>query len=210
MQVTRIEELSKSRSKIYLEQEFAFALYKGELRRYHVKEGEELPRGDYEAIMNEVLPKRARLRAMNLLMHRAYTTSQLRAKLRQGLYPEPVVEAALEYVASFHYTDDLRYALDYISGCADSRSRRRIEQDLLGKGIPGDILESAWRKWEEQGGGQDEERMIRELLRKRGFAPDTADFKEVGRQFAFLTRKGFSGESIRKVLHGFAEDEFDG
>ena len=37
MTVTRIEELSRSRCKIYLEDSFAFVLYKGELRSYGLK-----------------------------------------------------------------------------------------------------------------------------------------------------------------------------
>ena len=42
MTVTRIEELSRSRCKIYLEDSFAFVLYKGELRLFGVREQEEL------------------------------------------------------------------------------------------------------------------------------------------------------------------------
>ena len=42
MTVTRIEELSKSRSKVYIDEQFAFVLYKGELRLYHLREGEEI------------------------------------------------------------------------------------------------------------------------------------------------------------------------
>lgn len=37
MLVTQVTELSKSRSKVYIDQEFAFVLYKGELRLYHIK-----------------------------------------------------------------------------------------------------------------------------------------------------------------------------
>ena len=65
MTVTRIEELSRSRCKIYLEDSFAFVLYKGELRLYGVREQEELSEESYREIMQEVLPKRATLRCMN-------------------------------------------------------------------------------------------------------------------------------------------------
>ena len=145
MRVTRIEELSRSRYKVYVDDSFAFVLYKGELRLYHIKEGEELRTEDYRTIMQEVLPKRAKLRAMNLLQGREYTTSQLRTKLQQGYYPPEIIEQAIEYVAGFHYIDDLRYAVDYITYHENSRSRRRIEQDLQGKGISvvGDILDLA-------------------------------------------------------------------
>lgn len=200
MQVTRIEELTKSRSKIYIDGEFAFVLYKGELRIHRVKEGEELAEEAYRAIMEEVLPKRAKLRAMNLLKNREYTTVQLRGKLEQGLYPQTIIEEALDYVASFHYTDDMRYALQYITCHENDRSRRRIEQDLQGKGIDRETIQAAWDTWESNGGEQDEEGMMRRLLEKRGYSPDTADYAERQRQAAFLMRKGFSGESIRRVL----------
>ena len=115
--------------------EFAFVLYKGELRQHQISENRELSGDIYELVMGEVLPKRARLRAMHLLQKKEYTVTQLREKLEQGLYPEQVVDAALDYVASFHYTDDLRYALQYIMLHEDDRSTLRIEQDLMAKGI---------------------------------------------------------------------------
>ena len=200
MRITQITELSKSRSKVFIDQEFAFVLYKGEFRLYHVREGEEIAEEDYRIIMEEVLPKRAKLRAMNLLKTREYTTAQLRAKLRQGLYPDSVIEQALEYVASFHYTDDSRYAVDYITYHEQTRSRRRIEQDLQKKGIPGDVIEQAWNEWQEQGGIQDEQAQIQELLLKKHFDPGQADYKELQKIFAYLSRKGFSIEQIRKVI----------
>lgn len=42
MKVTGVEELSKSRSKVFIDGEPAFVLYRGELRTYGIKEGAEL------------------------------------------------------------------------------------------------------------------------------------------------------------------------
>ncbi len=204
MIVTALEELSASRSKVYIDGELAFVLYKGELRSYHLSVGEEIAQKDYNEIMEEVLPKRAKLRAMNLLTKREYTEKQLRDKLRAGFYPQRIIEEALAYVAGFHYTDDLRYACDYITGHENVRSRRRIEQDLLGKGIERATLEQAWARWEELGGSQDEDSMIRTLLEKRGYDAENGEIRERQKTYAFLVRKGFSGEAIRRVLK--AED----
>lgn len=200
MKVTQVVELSKTRSKVYIEQEFAFVLYKGELRLYHIYEGGELKEEDYRRIMEEVLPKRAKLRAMNLLKSREYTTAQLRAKLAQGFYPDSVIQHALDYVDSFHYTDDFRYAVDFITYNENSKSRKKIEQDLISKGIGKDVIANAWAEWEAQGGVQDEQAMIAELLAKKHYNPETTDYKEKQKLFAFLIRKGFSGEQIRKGL----------
>lgn len=200
MIVTGIEELSKARSRVFIDDEFAFVLYKGELRLYHVAAGQEISQKDYDDILKTVLPKRAKLRAMNLLKNREYTVKQLHDKLKDGGYPEGIIETALSYVAGYHYTDDLRYATGYIFEKESSRSRRRIEQDLREKGIDRDTLERAWQEWEEQGGSQDEQQMIRKLLEKRHYDPDTADRKEKQRTYAFLMRKGFSGEQVGRAL----------
>lgn len=209
MRVTGLEEISKSRSKVFIDQEFAFVLYKGELRLYHICEDREMAQADYEEIMTNVLPRRAKLRVMNLLKSREYTTKQLRDKLREGGYPEEVIRQALDYVAGYHYTDDLRYAETYITDHEGTRSRRRIEQDLRDRGIDRDILEKAWQQWEQKGGVQDEEAMIRRLLDKRHYDPATADLREQQKTYGFLMRKGFAQETIRRTLRtdGFYECE---
>lgn len=200
MKITAIEELSKARSRVWIDGEFAFVLYKGELRLYRIREGEEISEETLKTIRQEVLPKRAKLRAMNLLKSREYTTKQLHDKLKQGGYPEDMITLALDYVASYHYTDDLRYAVSYMQSHETDKSRRRIEQDLMRKGIGKETLEKAWQTWEARGGEQDEQQMISELLEKRGYCPREADLREKQRLYGFLMRRGFSGEQVRKAL----------
>ena len=178
MKVTEIEAVSKSRAKVYIDEKFAFVLYKGELRSFQIREGEEVSEEDYRNILEEVLPKRAKRRAMNLLKSREYTVRQLHDKLRDGGYPEKSIEQALDYVAGFHYTDDLRYAAAFIRNHEGNRSRRRIEQDLAGRGIDRDVLERAWGEWEAEGGSQDERQ----------------------RMYGFLMRRGFSAELVRRAV----------
>ena len=134
MTVTKITEISKSRIKIMIDEEFAFDLYKGELHLYHLKEGEEIPEEVYSEIMEDVLPKRAKLRAMNLLKARAYTEKQLTDKLREGGYPEMVVRNAIDYVISYGYLDDRLYTADYIEYNKESKSRNQRGNDIMEKG----------------------------------------------------------------------------
>ncbi len=201
MKVTQMTEVSKSRVRVSTDEEYAFVLYKSELRRFHICEGEEIEETVLCAITEEILPKRAKLRAMNLLKNRDYTVKQLHDKLKSGGYPEQIIAEALSYVESFRYTDDLRYAVNFIRNHAQDRSRRRIEQDLLGRGIGREVLESAWDEWEKEGGGQNEQAMIQSLLKKKGFDFETAEPKARQRIYGFLMRKGFSGEEVRKALH---------
>ena len=193
MTVTDILEVSSSKVKVYIDEEFAFVLYKGEIRKYGIKTGQEISEKVHTELLGEVLPKRAKLRCMNLLKSRDYTVMQLHQKLKQGMYPDEVIEEALAYVASFHYTDDYRYAQDFIQTHHTSRSKRRIENDLLQKGITKDMIQKAWMQWEEEGNVQDEEAQIEELLLKKHFDPETSDAKE-------MQRRGFSQEKISRAL----------
>ncbi len=200
MLVSDIVDVTKTRSKVFLDGQFAFVLYKGELRKYHITKENEMSDEIYSEIMTEVLPKRAKLRCMNLLQSREYTEKKLRDKLITGGYPAQIVEEAVAYVKSYKYINDERYAASYIEMSMDKKSKQRIVQDLLQKGVSKDCIDAQWRKLEELGVEADESKLIEELLQKKKYNPDESDLKEKQRIFAFLLRKGFSSERIRSAM----------
>ncbi|MFG6357313.1 MAG: recombination regulator RecX [Acetatifactor sp.] len=201
MTVTEITDISKKQCRICVDHDFCFVLYKGELRQYGIAAGEELTEENLRKVLEELLPRRAKMRAMNLLQHRDYTEKQLRDKLLDGGYPQETAEQALEYVRSWRYVDDTRYAQSYLAAFAGKKSLRRMELELQQKGIARDILEQAVQNWQEQDGGQDELRMACELLKRKHYDKDSGDRKEQQRLYNFLAYRGFSGEVIRKALH---------
>ena len=82
--------------------------------------------------MKCVLPKRCKLRAMNLLKEINYTVYKLNKKLLDGGYPENIANDTIDYVASFGYVDDLKYAMAYITEKESSYSGSEISlSDLL-------------------------------------------------------------------------------
>lgn len=200
MTITDIMDFDKKRSKIYIDEQFSFVLYKGELRLYHISEGREITQSDYDAIMHTLLPKRAKQRAMNLLKAREYTEKKLRDKLYEGGYPEEVIEQAIDYVKSYHYIDDERYARQYAQSRLESKSRRGIEFELMQKGIDKQIISRAFAGLEEEGFQSDETAMIEQLLWKRGYDKETATMQEKQKTYAFLARKGFLTENIQKMI----------
>ena len=199
MIVTEIVELSKSRCKVYIDDAFAFVLYKGELRLYHVMVGKEITTENYQEILETVLPKRAKLRALNLLQKRAYTEKQLKDKLQEGAYPKTIVEDALTYVKSFGYINDLQYALDYLNCYAERKARKKMEIDLFQKGISKEIVQEAFNRWEEEGTVQDEKAMILKLLEKKNYNNE-CELGQKRRIYSFLLRKGYSAEAIQDAM----------
>ena len=200
MIVTEITAITKSRYKVVLEGNITFVLYKGELNRYHIKQGEELTENACRIIFDEILPKRAKLRCVNLLKSKDYTRRQLEDKLRQGGYPLEIATQAIDYVESYDYINDERYARNFIEYNIQTKSRSRIESDLMRKGICKELIIKAFSELEDDGMKIDEESMIHKLLLKKNYHAQTASNDEKRKMFAFLYRKGFHSDIIRRAL----------
>lgn len=200
MLVTDILDYDKRKVLVQLDGYLIFPLYKGEITKYRLQKDCEISDAVYTEIMKVLLPKRVKLRAMNLLQKRSYTTSGLRHKLMEGHYPEEMVEEAIDYVTSYGYLNDLRYAEEYIRCYSENRSKRRVMQDLFTKGISIDVAEQAWQQYEAENTLVDEEAQILELLRKKKFDVENADYKERVKMMNYLYRKGYSFDRINGCI----------
>jgi len=197
MQIVRISELDKKRVKIILEDRTYFPLYKAEQRRYDLAEGEELSSEQFQEIRTEILIKRARKRTMHLLERMDRTEAQLRDKLRQGYYPDDVIEDAIAYVKSYHYVDDLRYAQNYVRSHMEQKSQRKLQMELLSKGVPKQMITEALEEEYQQ---ENERELILKWIEKKQYCAQEADIKEKRRMYQFLLRNGFQSDDILHVL----------
>ena len=188
MIVTEIKPVTRQKFQIELDGQPAFVLYKGELSRYHIQKDEELPE-----LVGQVLTKRAKLRAMHLLEKMDRTRAELKKKLEQSGYPTKAVEEALEYVESFHYIDDVRYAARYIEFQKSKKGKARLKMELLQKGISAEIVARALEEAEEQ---MDAKETIRKMLQSKRKGEGAMEEKEKQRLYGFFMRKGFSSSEI--------------
>lgn len=205
MMIVSIDPISKDRSRIRLDSGEKFILYKGEIRILKIKAYSELPESVYMQIMKAVLPKRAKLRAMNLLKARDYTEYQLHKKLSDAEYPAEIVDVAVEYVKSFGYVNDRRYAVSYIKEQSSRRSRKEIAQKLQQKGIPRDIIEGVFYELVGENSGYeeskefDETEVIIKALRKKKY-DGSESYEDKQKLLAYFYRKGFDIDSVYKAM----------
>ncbi len=204
--VTDIVEFDKKRCKVYLDGEFAFLLYKGELRDFSIKNGAEISDATYTEIVKGVLCKRCKLRAMNLLQKKDYTERQLRDKLSEGLYQPELIDDAIGYVKMYKYLDDDRYARDYITYHMSTRSKNRIIQDLITKGISKEKLMPIMNQLYLQEDGDIELEQVKALLEKKHYDQYMTDFKEKQKIMAFLMRRGFQMSTIKRAMNCYEDD----
>lgn len=196
MIVTEITPMEKGKVKVAFDDAQSFILYKGEVRRFGLKEQEPLSDDVYKQIYYDVVGKRAMKRALYLLEKMDRTEEQLRKKLLEGKYPKDLIDAAIDYVKSYHYIDDERYARTFVRLNQERRSAGRMKMDLMARGVAEDIID---RAMEEENETLPED-LIRKLLEKKHFDPDTASIQETKKMYQFLMRRGFRCEDIMHVL----------
>ena len=203
MIVTNVESLTKTKFIVEVDGKFAFVLYKGELKRFGVTQGVELSEKIYQQIRTEIVLKRAKLRAMHLLTDTARSEKGLREKLRQGHYPEDIIEQAMDYVRSFGYLDDRKYAESFVLSRKESKSRKEIYAALLQKGVSAEQIQEVLDEvYAEEG----EREAIQKLILKKHVDVLQANEEELHKLYGYLARKGFRYEEIRKAIEEMNAD----
>lgn len=190
--VTSLKTGDKGRVELCLNEAISLWLYAKEARELSLEEGMELSEEEYQDVLHGIIGKRAIKRAMHLLERQERTERQLREKLLQSAYPQEAIEDAVAYVKKYHYLDDVRYARTFICFHQEKRSRMRIRNDLMRRGIPNDVIDACL----EEEFVSDEREQIAALLKKKGFSLDDADRNEYRRIYQFLMRRGFRSSDI--------------
>jgi len=140
--------------------------------------------------------------ALNLLAARPYSTRALQKKLIQKEYPAADADDAIRRLVSAGLLDDAKYAEQYARSkmLATGASKRRLTQDLYRKGIKSDVASAAIDTVvaDEE---IDTEAMIERVARKK--LTQLGDLEPLTlrrRLFAFLARRGYEVEEIKRVV----------
>lgn len=148
--------------------------------------------------MDETSSREAKLKAMRLLTARDYTECGLRAKLAYAGFGQEEVDQALEYVKSFGYVDDLRYAINYARCSVGVRSRRETERKLIEKGVSSDFIAKALM--EEYSEDDAEDDLIRHLIHKKCRDLSALDYSARQKMLAYMFNKGFKTDRVNRIL----------
>ena len=123
------------------------------------------------------------------------TEWQLRDKLAAKGFSEEAVEGAVDYVKSFHYLDDYRYAVHFVELHYEQRSRQRMRQDLYQRHVPEEYIDLALESICEN-----DDVALQEALRKITKGETEYSYEEKQKIAGKLYRKGFRLGDIKRVL----------
>ena len=135
------------------------------------------------------------LKAMHYLQYSDRTEYQLRQKLKEGGFPPSAVDEAVDYVKTFHYIDDRRYAESYLRVSRERKSIREIREGLKNRGIDRDLIEEVLNEAD-----TDEVSVIKNQAEKKYGAALIEDRKIREKAIRYFSSRGFSYSVIRKAL----------
>lgn len=138
---------------------------------------------------------RAKKKAMSLLQHNDRTEWQLRDKLMRSGFSGEAVENAIEYVRSFHYIDDERYAVRFVEIYHETRSIKRLKQDLYKRHISDELIEIAIENI-----NNDDSAALNHEIERIGQNLKSMTYEEKQKVAAKLFRKGFRMGDIMEKL----------
>ena len=142
-----------------------------------------------------------RERALRLLARREHARAELARKLAAHAESGEQLEALLDDLSERRLLSDERYVEMRLNARSARYGNARLAQELRSTGVAGDLVDEALASV------ASELSRAREVWeRKYGRSGGVADPAERARQAGFLMRRGFSGETIRRVLRGDYEN----
>ena len=149
--------------------------------------------------------------AVRALSSRMLTVSQLKRRMRmraeEGEAGVQAMDAVVQRLKELRYLDDSRYAADFTRMRQENEKfgKRRVQQDLMHRGVHGDVIKAAIEPAYED---VKEDALARQYIERKRMKPP-ANEKETARIVRRLVRAGFSTSSIFKVLRAWKVDEVD-
>lgn len=145
--------------------------------------------------------KPAEVKALEILSYRMRSEKELRGKLEEYGYLPEEIEKAVEYVKSYGYVNDARYAEQYVASRGKQKGRSLLRMELIKKGIDPEEAENALDAVETS-----EEDTAYALLLKKAGEPHPLEEKEYARLYRFLAGRGFQRGAVYSALRRYKNE----
>jgi len=201
--VTLIQQVSKTKYRVFLDDEFAFILNAGEMLHLSVREGCEFTDAMMDEVMNRILPERGRKYLLNIISAMDRTESQIRDSMVKNGYPEEVIAETIEFGRKQRFLDDRRYASNYIDCVSSRKGEMAIRFDLRRRGIDEGLIDELLNCRD----GTTEREAILTALESRHPLRELQDRKEEQKLTSYFARRGFAYNSIHEAFRSYFSNE---
>ncbi len=143
-----------------------------------------------------------RARALGMLARREHSRAELARKLVAYAGSDEALAALLDDLEARRLLSDARYVEARLNARGARYGNRRLSQELRARGVDAALVETALAAC-----GDEVARALQVWQRRFGALPPAQDAAGRAKQVRFLMRRGFSGETIRRVLGADFDEE---
>ena len=143
-----------------------------------------------------------RERALRLLARREHSRAELARKLAAHAESAEALDAVLDDLVARRLLSDARYVEARLNVRAARFGNARLVQELRTQGVDDELVRSALAECEEEW-----VRASQVWRRRFGDRPASEEAAGRAKEMRFLMSRGFSGETIRRVLRGDLSDD---
>lgn len=137
-----------------------------------------------------------------LLGRQAYTTGQLRDRLKRKGATEETVEQVLEKLIDLNLIDDALYAETFVRTRSRNKGALRLRQELFHKGLGEELVDKAVGNLSED----TQVESARSLIEKNLWRWKGEPRERYAKAYAFLARRGFPADVVRQALEDLTRE----
>lgn len=200
--ITRIKaQKNKKRVNIYLDGKFAFGLDADNFLKAGLKVGQKLTQKQVDDLVFKNEFQKLLDKTLRLISRRPRSEKEIRDYLRKKKSPSKLIEAVVKKLKQLRQIDDAAFASWWVEQRTTFRPRGKfgLTMELRQKGIDKTIINKAINKVDELPLAA---RLAQKKLKVYKNLPREEFYQKMS---AYLARRGFSWETIKKVVAKFLE-----
>lgn len=208
IEITKIEKQKNNdkRYSVFINDEFSFGIDEVDLLYYKIQQNSILTEEKYQYIMENLVLKKAKDKALKYLSYKMRAKSEVIKKLQQLDFTQDVIDKVLQFLENYNYVNDDDFAKCYIKDKINVKGygSLKISYQLKLLGIHEDIYE----KYLYDEHFVNELDKIKTLIYKKmkNIDLNNIDYKEKQKLFNYLARRGFSYDNIKSSFSELLEE----
>ncbi|SFR90101.1 regulatory protein RecX [Anaeromicropila populeti] len=194
MVITNIVPLTKKKSLVEFDEEVTCCFYENELKSFGFFAGGEIREEQFHTVMNEIILKRAKKKAMDMLVRTNRTEKEIRDKLVTSYFPEFIIEETILFLNHHKYLNEDMYTENYVMFHSKGKSRIQLRMELVKKGIDDETISNYLELYYNE-----IEELKYVIQKKKGNTEEFAK-KDKDKLIRYLIQKGFRQKDILREI----------
>ncbi|QAA31941.1 recombination regulator RecX [Clostridium manihotivorum] len=194
-----VQKRNKNRVNVYIDEEFSFACEAELIYRYGLKKDTAVEIDKLKSIIEEEDFLKCKNSALRVIERSHKTEKEIKDKLFEKGFPEPLIKRTLEFLREYNFVDDKMYVEMYLKEKINTQGKNKIYYNLLRKGVSEELLKDKINNINTEAENDGAYTLCKkkyESLAKR----EEDKFKISQKLFRFMASKGYEFDMINRLI----------